>query len=269
MERLDCETARRYIHLRLDGELRDEDAQLLDEHLAHCHRCPEVNEALSQVDQALRAVTQLPHVPHDLAENATERVRRSSRQGRAWRTWLPAAAAFLIAGGLLFRLWPTRMPHPAGSAAPAIVLSGGDAIHVFEPNARVAQSGRTGEPLPERSVAWALSDTPITLAFVGGAEVSLNEEAVVRIGRASVDLFAGRLRADLRLADEPFTVSTPWGDVTGEQAVFSVRLTAVSSAARIHVLDGKVTVTSGGRQETLSAGQKTELEVGPQEEIPL
>ncbi|MEA3403846.1 MAG: zf-HC2 domain-containing protein [Armatimonadota bacterium] len=269
MDTLDCETARRYIHLRLDGELTDEDAHLLEEHLAHCARCRKACEALTRIDRALRSAVQSPRAPQDLAAKATERVHRAAGGMRLWRTWVPAAAAFLIAAGLLLLLRPAPEPEPAVSTAPAIVLSGGDAIHVFEPDARVAQSGRTGELLPERSVAWALSDTPTTLAFADGAEVSLNEEAVVRIGRASVDLFTGRLRADLRLADEPFTVSTPWGDVAGEHAVFIVRLDADSSSARVHVLDGDVTIAADGGQETVSAGQTAELQLDPEQEIML
>jgi len=144
-----------------------------------------------------------------------------------------------------------------------VVVAGGDAVHVFEPNQRVAHPGQTGACLEEQTVAWGLGEEPIVLEFASGARLDLGEEAVVRIGRGSIDLFKGWLRVDLTNARGPFTVSTPWGEFAGEGAVFSVQSSADEGAARLSVIAGEVTVDARGATRTLPSGSAITLKPDP------
>jgi len=163
-----------------------------------------------------------------------------------------------------------KLQRPAAvHAAPAVVISGGDAIHVFEPNEKTAQPGETGGELQEASVAWGLGGEPIALEFVGNARVGLSEEAVVRIGRESIDLFKGNLRADLQDAQGQFSVVTPWGEFSGPGSLFLVHSDAEGGAARLTVIAGEVQVEAQGRRSTLSAGQAVTLKPDPEQTISL
>lgn len=261
METLDCETARRLIHLRLDGELTSEDAQLLAEHLSHCPECSERARQLSGIDDALRSGLAARESPDDLRERTHRRVARVRAVRGVWTTWLPAAAALLLAGTLA---WVVTSAEQGPSPAPAVVLSGGDAVHVFAPDQRVARPGETGAPLQERAVAWALGEISTTLQFSTHARVELSDEAVVRIGHGSLDLFKGRLRADLTHSEEPFTVTTAWGEVTGAGGVFSVHADADGKVATLTVLAGEVTLRSRDSERTLSAGESATMQLDPE-----
>lgn len=269
MDRLDCESARRFVHLELDGELHEDDSRLLEEHIEHCEGCRQLREDLQRVDAVLREGLGAIEPPEPSVEATRQRISRSRRSRVLWSTWLPAAAAFLLVAAALLVAVP-RLQRPEGPPpAPAVVVSGGDAIHVFEPNEKTAQPGRTGTPLQERSVAWGLGGEPIALEFVGGARVSLSDEAVVRIGRGSVDLFKGDLRADLTQTDEDFTVVTPWGEFSGSGSIFLVHSEADGSAARVTAVSGAVTVKSRGSERSLPEGETVTLKPDPARQIAL
>lgn len=268
MATLDCESARRLTHLELDGELRDADARLLKQHLETCEQCRRHRDEMARVEAALReGLTQT-----SLTEPAVAQARRMTRRSRTtralWSTWLPAAAAFVLVA-LAVLVGVPMMQGPRQPAAPAVVVSGGNAIHVFEPNHRTAQPGRTGTRLREKSVAWGLGDEPIALEFVGGARVGLSDEAVVRIGRVSIDLFKGNLRADLTRAGGDFTVVTPWGEFSGAGSLFLVHSDAEGARARVTVIAGEVQVARRGWQRVLSAGEAVTLKPDPKRTIAL
>ncbi len=270
MSQLDCEQATRLIHLRLDRELGEDEGRLLEEHLEHCEGCARLLDELERVDAALREGLSAVRLPGPSVEAVRQSVRRA-RTGRSiWATWLPAAAAFLLIGlGLLVGLPRMRGHEPATSAAPAIVVAGGDALHVFEPNQKTAQSGHVGTELQESAVAWGLGGEPIALDFAGGAHVELNDEAVVRIGHNAIDLYKGDLRADLTDARDLFSVVTPWGEFSGAGAVFTVYSNNDGSSSRLTVLSGDVDVNRQGTMRTLSAGETVKLEPDPQRAVAL
>jgi len=270
MPDLDCEQARRLIHLRLDGELAGDDAARLDDHLTRCARCRRALDELMRIDAALREGLAAAEPPPQLAARVRARLSEAQSARPAWAAWLPAAAALLLALGLvLFGLSRIgtregRPPGPVPMVAPAVVISGGDAIHVFEPDQKTAQPGHTGEELQEQSVAWGLGGSAISLQFAGGARITLSDEAVVRIGRDSVDLFKGDLNADLSDATGPFTVATPWGKMSAEGAVFDVSSRADEETAQLTVIQGEVAVEGRDLQRTIGAGEAVRLKPDPE-----
>ncbi|GEM_PF-6698843 len=269
MSRLDCEEAKRLIHLRLDGELGEDDARLLDEHLGDCGKCRALSGRLAGVDTALReAFAAIP-----LPEPSTARVRLAVAQARGrrsvWTTWLPAAAVLLLVSVALVSAIHGRQEPAATPAAPAIVIAGGDAVHVFEPNEKTAQPGRTGTALQESAVAWGLGEDPITLEFANGAQVELNDEAVVRIGRDSLDLYKGDLRADLTGAEGVFSVVTPWGEFSATDAVFTVYSNNDGTSSRLTVLEGEVELSQRGTTRTMGPGETVKLQPDPQRIMPV
>lgn len=268
MDRLDCESARRLLHLKLDGELREADDRLLDEHLEGCEDCRRLRDELERVDAALREGLGALEMPEPAPDAVRQEIRRAHRSRVLWSTWLPAAAAFVLV--VLVALIATPgLNGPDETGAPAMVVSGGDAVHVFGPNEKTAQRGRTGTVLQESSVAWGMGNEPIALEFAGGARVNLSDEAVVRIGRESIDLFKGDLRADLSETDAGFSIVTPWGEFAGSGSVFTVHSDANGGSATVTVIEGEVTVNSGGSEWGLSAGETTTLRPDPSRTIAL
>ena len=96
MSKLDCEYARRLIHLRLDGELGDDEALLLEEHLERCDDCRLLLEELHRVGAALREGLGAMPLPEPSVRAARQRVARARAGRTLWATWLPAAAAFVL-----------------------------------------------------------------------------------------------------------------------------------------------------------------------------
>mgnify|MGYP000747325499 CR=1 FL=1 len=271
MPDLDCERARRLIHLRLDGELAADDAARLDAHLARCARCRRALDELLRIDAALREGLAAAEPPPQLAARVRARLAEARPARPAWTAWLPAAAALLLAAGLvifgLSRIGPGTSDHPRPApmplVAPAVVISGGDAIHVFEPDRKTSQPGHTGDELQEQSVAWGLGGSTISLQFAGGARITLSDESVVRIGRDSVDLFKGDLNADLSEATGAFTVVTPWGEMRAQGALFDVSSRADEETAQLSVTRGEVSVQSRDMGRTVAAGQTIQLRPDP------
>jgi hypothetical protein len=268
MDRIDCQSAERLIHLELDGELRAEDARLLEQHLERCESCRELSEELHRVDGALREGLGALEVGEPAAEATRQRIGRTRRSRPLWGALLPAAAAFVLVALTLLVAAP-RMQNAQTPAAPATVVSGGDAIHVFGPDERTAQPGRTGTALQERSVAWGMGDEPIGLEFAGGARVGLSEEAVVRIGRESIDLFKGSLRADLRESEGGFSVVTPWGELSGSGSQFLIHSDVNGSSARVAVISGEVRVVRGERVRVIAENESMLLKPDPTQTITL
>ncbi|MGD9497224.1 MAG: zf-HC2 domain-containing protein [Armatimonadota bacterium] len=261
MHNLDCDAAREMIHLRLDGELSGEQAELLGAHLASCGSCRAFEAELGRIDAALREGLAAAELSVELAPRVRARLAPRPQVRRAWATWLPAAAAFVLAAlGVVVAL---SRGAPRAEAAPAVLISGGDAIHVFEPHQRTAQPGRTGEALREESIAWGAGGETVGLQFAGGARIDLGEEAVVRIGRDSVDLFKGSLRADLTRAKGTFAVVTPWGKVSGTGALFVVYSNPDGATARLSVVSGRAQVEERGSVRLVEEGQTIVLEPDP------
>ncbi len=269
MARVDCESARRLIHLRLDGQLGEDDARLLSEHIEGCAHCRRLQGQLEGVDAALREGLGALEVRDPDVAAVRSRVRRARRPAALWTTWLPAAAAFVIVATAVLLAVPGRQAPEIILAAPAMVVSGGEAIHVFEPDQRTAQSRETGTELQEDSVAWGLGGDPIALEFLNGARVGLSNEAVVRIGRTSIDLFKGGLRVDLEDAGDDFSVITPWGEFTGPGSLFMVHSDANGGSARLTVYSGEVTVSSRGTTRVVREGQALTLQPDPHRTITL
>jgi len=259
---VDCDHARMLMHLRLDGELPAEDAALLARHLESCADCRAIDEELRRVDAALREGLASGEPSADLAARVCERLQVVRPVRSAWATWLPAAAVFLIAAVGLLVVGPRLRPPPV-AAAPAVVVSGGDAIHVFGPDEKIAQPGHTGAELPEESVAWGMGGSAIVLQFATGARVNLSEEAVVRVRHDALDLFKGDLDADLSKVAEPFTVATPWAEIAGERANFRLRAAPGDDGADLSVSAGEVTLRRQGLSSTVAAGETVRLRPDP------
>lgn len=259
---VECDHARMLIHLRLDGELPAGDADLLARHLERCAECRALDEQLRRVDAALRAGLASGEPAADFAARVRRQFETARRVRPVWATWLPAAAVFLIAAIGLLVVGP-RLRGPQAPAAPAVVVSGGDAIHLFEPDEKVAQPAHTGAALPEESVAWGMGGSAIVLQFAAGARVRLSDEAVVRVRRDALDLFKGDLHADLSEVTEPFTVATPWAVIEGEGASFRLRSIPGGEGGELMVDAGKVTVRRQGISTTVAAGASVRLGPDP------
>ncbi len=268
MATLNCEDAEYVINLKLDGELAEEDEPLLATHLEQCADCRRLHEELERVDAALRDGLGAIELPEPDIDATRQRVHHAQRVRAAWTTWLPAAAALLLVATVVLAaaLGPSG---PGVSAAPAMVVSGGDAMHVFGPDERTAESGETGSELQEHSVAWGLGGNPVALQFLGGARVGLSNEAVVRIGRESIDLFKGGVRVDLEEAEGDFTVVTPWGEFSGPGSLFMVRSAEDAGSASIRVFSGEVTVSSRGTKRVLTEGAAETLKPDPTQTVEL
>ncbi len=264
MSSIDCEQARLMMHLRLDGELQAEDELRLQDHLADCAGCRHIDEQLRSIDAALReglAALEVAPSPQ-LAARIHDRLGRTRTVKNTWVRWLAAAAALLVATTVLL-LAPQRL-RPQQQAAPAVVVSGGDGIHVFAPNQRTAQPWHTGAPLQEQAVAWSTSDAAIALEFANGARVTLGNEAVIRVRHNSIALFKGSLHVDLTNAEGSFTVATPWGDMTAQEAVFAVNSAVDGDTADLSVFAGEVVVVRGSTTTTVSAGRHIKLRPDPE-----
>lgn len=250
------------MHLRLDGELPGEDAAMLAHHLQGCADCRALDGELQRVDEALRAALSVGEPSADFAARVLRRLEPARPVRPAWATWLPAAAVFLIAMVGLLVVGPRLRPGQV-AAAPAVVVSGGDAMHVFGPDEKVAEPGHTGAALPEESVAWGMGGEAIVLQFAAGARVKLSDEAVVRVHHGSLDLFKGDLDADLSEVSEPFTVATPWAEIEGQRASFRLRSAPGDDGAQLSVSAGEVTVRRQGLSSTVAAGESVRLRPDP------
>lgn len=267
MTGIDCNSAIRLTHLKLDGDLPREDARLLQRHLESCEQCQRSSAELADVAEALRSGLASAPPPADVCRTRRE-VELSRMRRDLFSSWLPAVAAFILVAGAIHFFFSGRTATPV-NVAPAVVVSGGEAVHVFEPNQNVSQPGRTGVELQEHTVAWGLSDAPIALRFASGAQVELSNEAVVRIGRDSLSLFKGDLRADLTETSESFTVATPWGEFAASGAIFHVHSDAEDSSAVVRVVSGEVRVEQQGWSRVIDAGGQLTLKPDPHRAIIL
>ncbi len=267
MTRVDCSEVRRLVQLRLDDDLPEAEWHRLTRHIDNCGHCQQIDAELDAIDSALRESLSAPQAPPESLDETARSVRRARVIRRRLTTWLPAAAAFvLVAAGLFAFMRGGRPPLAVG---PAMLISGGEAVHVFEPNQRVAQPGRTGVYLQERAVAWGMSKEPIVLEFAGGAQMVLSQEAVVRIGSNGIDLIQGNIRADLRDSQEGFTIATPWGEFEAVDAIFVVYSDATGARVRVEVFSGDVRVEHGSSIRTIGAGQQLTLQPDPDRKITL
>lgn len=97
---LACSVARGDLSARLDGELEESRAEIVDAHLGTCSRCRRFERDLSSVRRALRAgpAEEIP----DLGPRIMREVRRpDSIPERMWTARLRAAAVGAVAAGLL------------------------------------------------------------------------------------------------------------------------------------------------------------------------
>lgn len=82
-----CEESFELMSLRLDGRLPDEDAALLEAHLAGCAPCRAATESLRRVDRLLRAAPVVGPAP-GFADRFQGRLHRRRSRRRMWFTWL-------------------------------------------------------------------------------------------------------------------------------------------------------------------------------------
>jgi len=105
----DCARACQQLSLRLDSELSEFDAVLLEAHLARCAGCREFGQSITGLTYTLRAVpAEESHVPVQVTRNW----RRRNTLSKSLRAASAVAAVALVAVGGLVALErsPTRAP---------------------------------------------------------------------------------------------------------------------------------------------------------------
>ena len=95
---MDCRQCRNRLNAFLDGEVSEEEAADIEEHLSGCRACRTEYKALQRTAEAVRALPR-QKAPDDLAENVRDNLGSSTGAARVLRIGLPVAAS--IAAALL------------------------------------------------------------------------------------------------------------------------------------------------------------------------
>jgi predicted anti-sigma-YlaC factor YlaD len=116
----ECAEARAAIQDLLDGPLAGRRRQALDEHLARCSACREVQSGLRNVRLALRSLPEIPLPEDALAEVWARTIDAPRPTGAAarpvgWKTVAALAASLLLAVVLL---WSGRVPGARQAPSP-------------------------------------------------------------------------------------------------------------------------------------------------------
>ena len=256
MRPADCRRMAELLHFRLDRDLADEDAEMLDAHLADCADCAAVWAGLSSVDERLRTRLAAPEPTPDLVAAARARADLPSTRRRPVWWAVPAVAligAAVVVGSSVFRARPDGPPAVVRSEAP---------LHIFADGETVSHTAFSGDALAESDVIWGADQEWAVLEFANGARIELSEDAIVQVGRDSLSVCQGSLRADLTRVREPFTLVTRWGVLQASGASFSLTAKA-DDEARLSVTEGAVRIRQDGAFETAEAGRTVDLIPSP------
>ncbi len=259
MPDMKCEEAQRLVHLRLDGELAEADAHLLEAHLDQCEACRKASEDFASIESALHGGLNRLEVPEGLDVRVRSAVTASSLSRRS----VPRVVwAFAAAAAVTLVVWAGMIGGGSGEkafASPAIVARGGESLHVFTDDSPTSKLAHTGDSLEEDAVAWGVNETTIGLRFRGGTRLELSREAVVKIGEDSVTLIKGGLYADLTEATDDFKIATPWGTVSGPGSAFALISGSNEDDARLLVNSGEVVIQSNNSRRTAMGGESVVL----------
>ncbi len=278
----DCKRAKELLHLRLDGELAGADADALTAHLAACEDCRAAAGELDKIASGLSEGLAAPTPPADLETRIRASVAatvQTAPEPLPQRRVAPMVWAFAAAAAVALALYvgtqmgagapPASVPGMLMGASPAIVVRGGESLHVFSDDSNVARPAHTGDPLDEDVMAWGVNETTIALDFRGGARLELSREAVIKIGANSITLIKGGLYGDLTDATDSFRVITPWGTVSGDGSAFALISGEQSEAARLLVSSGDVTIDANDSRLHAEAGASVVLREDTQHTLVL
>ena len=278
----DCKRAKELLHLRLDGELAGADADALTAHLAACEDCRAAAGELDKIASGLSEGLAAPTPPADLETRIRASVAaalQTAPEPLPQRRVAPMVWAFAAAAAVALALYvgtqmgastpPASVPGMLMGASPAIVVRGGESLHVFSDDSNVARPAHTGDPLDEDVMAWGVNETTIALDFRGGARLELSREAVIKIGANSITLIKGGRYGDLTDATDSFRVITPWGTVSGDGSAFALISGEQSEAARLLVSSGDVTIDANDSRLHAEAGASVVLREDTQHTLVL
>jgi ferric-dicitrate binding protein FerR (iron transport regulator) len=182
---------------------------------------------------------------------------------RRRRIWLGGSLA-VCAAMLIVVMWTAK--HHAPPAAPAAPVSSVAAVSTVNGSVLRSSPNPTGSsvsPGEELAAGVVLETMPAataTVLFLGGGEMRLNSETVVRIqGKRAITLDRGTIYMDVdETRSGEFTVTTPLGALHDTGTRFEVRL--FQDSLRLRVRDGTVLFERAGHVEQTGAG--AELGVG-------
>lgn len=169
MAPMDCKLAVSYIHEYLDGDLPDEQANELKQHMAECSDCHTVFKELEQTELFLFAVN---HRKPEVSEDLTDRIMQSlpkPQKTSALVTWfkrhpaLTAAAAFFVI--LLASL-------PYWDESPEMIVKGQNLEHVvIEGHTVIVPEGQTvaGNLTIEKGKAEIYGDVEGNVTVIDGS----------------------------------------------------------------------------------------------------
>ena len=284
---MDCSDAKIWISARVDGEITDENARRLDEHLVGCDACRSLLADVESDDRALRTtLAPLRASAATLSEQLAPRLfetpisekptfetsREDHRRGRG--RWFLAGGVFGAAAGLALSLlpWFARPPAPVPTSDPLVQ----DPVELIGTAPRLAISTGTFEVRDDIDAPWrsmpAGSVLPTKAHWRTGAQTRCEIEAVdgsrLRLDRDTVlvptasrsyDLLRGRVWTAVSPSDVTFRVHTPVNATTVTALGTEFEVDTRDKKSRVTVVSGKTRVESGSNAIILEAGELVEV----------
>ncbi|WP_322907697.1 zf-HC2 domain-containing protein [Paenibacillus campi] len=166
---MDCKLAVSYIHEYLDGDLSDERAAELKQHMAECSECRAVFKELEQTELLLFAVN---HRKPPVSDELTDRIMQAlpkPKKSSAWITWLKRHPALTAAAAFFIILLGTL---PLWNEGPEMIVKGQNLDQVvIEGNTVIVPEGKTidGNLTIEKGQARIYGDVEGNVTVIDGS----------------------------------------------------------------------------------------------------
>ncbi|WP_046216176.1 zf-HC2 domain-containing protein [Paenibacillus wulumuqiensis] len=166
---MDCKLAVSFIHEYLDGDLPDEQANELKQHMAECSECRAVFKELEQTELLMFAVN---HRKPPVSDELTDRIMQAlpkKKQPHAWTTWLKRHPALTAAAAFFVILLGTL---PFWNEGPEMIVKGQNLDQVvIEGNTVIVPEGKTiaGNLTIEKGQARIYGDVEGNVTVIDGS----------------------------------------------------------------------------------------------------
>ncbi|WP_411345121.1 zf-HC2 domain-containing protein [Paenibacillus sp. WLX1005] len=166
---MDCKLAVTYMHEYLDGDLPDEQADELNQHMAECSECRAAFKELEQTELLLFAVN---HRKPPVSDELTDRIMQSlpkPKKKSAWVTWLKHHPALTAAAAFFIILLGTL---PLWDEGPEMIVKGQSLDQVvIEGNTVIVPEGKTiaGNLTIEKGQARIYGDVEGNVTVIDGS----------------------------------------------------------------------------------------------------
>ncbi len=274
-----CTQVDSLVQAYVDGELRDSERAILEQHLSDCAACRKVLrehrataalmfEALAphqlSGDLTPAVLSHLPHMDHvqSLAQEATWRIKNPRRATLVFRALVPALAPMLlfVLGFAIYMAWPEA--ESAGRVVGMVVHRDGGVLRSHDDSTLRHAVALESRVTPDERFETD-RDSTLMINLAGPSQVKVDHNTRVKIvDTRAVNVEAGRVWLNVCKAREKFRVTTPLADIIVFGTQFAVDVNGNRTV--VTVSEGEVTVEQGERFAVLHAGE--ELEVRPQAE---